>query len=322
MIFEKQIQKLYQKQIFKRNDDIGCVFYFSAKDFEGLKQEPYAFTSKAGKRLQGYFYHYENFDPTRLVIFEHGMGGGHRSYMKEIERIAREGYLIYAYDHTGCMESEGETVNGFAQSLSDLDDCIRAIKSDEQWGGESISVVGHSWGGFATLNIPALHPDVTHIVAISGFISVEQILKQTFRGFMRWYFDAIFAVEAAANPDFVQYSARETFKNMTTKALVIHSDDDMIVKASDHFEVLRQDMIGMEENKIFMLTTKKGHNPNFTEEAAKYKDEFFADLTQKLKKKQLNTDEEKKAFVESYDWERMTAQDEAVWVQIFDFLAK
>ena len=320
MIFEKQILKIYKGMMYTRCDDNGTAFYFSSENFPGLMKESYPFGAKAGHTLQGYLYSYANPLKDRLIVFDHGFGGGHRSYMKEIERIAREGYLVFAYDHTGCMESEGETTNGFAQSLSDLDDCIRTLKADDRWSEEKISVIGHSWGGYATLNIPALHPDVTHIVAISGFLSVEQMLRQTFRGWKKFYFDAVFAVEASTNPDFVHYNARETFKNMTTKAFVIHSADDQLVKAGDHFALLRQDMIGQEENKTFVLTDLKGHNPNFTEDAVKYKDEFFAELTRKLKKKQLTTDEEKKAFLASYDWNRMTAQDEAVWDKIFAFL--
>ena len=33
--------------------------------------------------------------------------------------------------------------------------------------------------------------------------------------------------------------------------------------------------------------------------------------------KKLSKPEEKKAFLAEYDWHRMTAQDEAVWEQIF-----
>ena len=46
-------------------------------------------------------------------------------------------------------------------------------------------------------------------------------------------------------------------------------------------------------------------------------DSFFAELTEKLKKGQLTTDEAKKEFIASYDWHRMTAQDGRVWDKIF-----
>ena len=319
MLFEKQILNAYKKKLFSRCDDTGCVFYYSASDFAGLKQEPYAFSAKAGHRMQGYFYFYGEPNADRIVVFDHGMGGGHRSYMKEIEMLARHGYRVFSYDHTGCMESEGESTHGFSQSLSDLDDCLTALKSDARFQGASYSVVGHSWGGFATLNIPALHPDVTHIVAMSGFLSVEAILKQNFSGLMGGYYQSIYALEEQENPAFVGYDARKTFSRMRTKAFVLYSADDKIVRAIDHYAPLRRACEGL-SNVHFMLVNHKGHNPNFTTDAVRYKDAFFADLTKRIKKKALADDDARRAFVKSYDWDRMTAQDEEVWSKIFRVL--
>ena len=39
-----------------------------------------------------------------------------------------------------------------------------------------------------------------------------------------------------------------------------------------------------------------------------------------MKKKQLTTAEQKTAFKNSYDWNRMTEQDDAVWNTIFEVL--
>ena len=182
MIFEKQIVKQYKRMMCSRCDDTGRAFYFSADDFPGLHKEEYCFTASAGHMMKGYLYHYDNAIPGRLVIFDHGFGGGHRSYMKEIELLCREGYLVLAYDHTGCMESGGETPNGLAQSLCDLNDCINSVKKDSELSGSDISVVGHSWGGYSCLNIAALHPDISHIVVMCGFVSVELLVNSFFAG--------------------------------------------------------------------------------------------------------------------------------------------
>ena len=192
MIFEKQIAKVFRSTLYRRCDDDGSTFYFSHKDFKGLSAQPYTFVSSAGNILKGYFYSYPNADESRLIVFDHGFGGGHRSYMKEIEMLCRQGYKVFSYDHTGCMESEGENTNGFAQSLHDLDDCLTALKKDENVNTADISVIGHSWGGFSTMNIAALHPDITHIVVISGFVSVEEMVKQNFSGLLKGYRKCIF----------------------------------------------------------------------------------------------------------------------------------
>ena len=319
MIFADKIEKIYRDQMFIRCDDTGVAYYFSADDFEGLNKESFVFKAKAGHNLQGYFYWYENPIANRIVLFEHGMGGGHRSYMREIETIAKKGYLVFSYDHTGCMESGGENTNGFGQSLSDLDCAVKALKADERYRDMEISIIGHSWGGFSTLNIPALHPDLKHIVAMCGFISVEAMVKQNFSGIVKPFAKHILALETRSNPDTVKFNAVESLADTDVKCLVIYSDNDPLVKKECHFDVLKN-ALEHKENISFMLEKGKFHSPNYTYDAVKYKDEFFATLTEKLKKKQLETPQQKEAFVASYDWWRMTQQDMDVWDRIFAFI--
>lgn len=321
MLFEKYIVNMFKKQMYTRCDDNGTAYYFSADDFEGLNRESFVFKANAGHNLQGYFYWYENPVENRLVIFEHGMGGGHRSYMREIETIAKKRYMVFAYDHTGCMESGGESPNGFAQSLNDLDCAVTAVKNTGRFKGEEISVIGHSWGGFSTQNIAALHPDLKNIVGMSGFSSVERMVNQHFSGILKGYAKAVYALEKSSNPEYVKYDAVKTLAETEVKALIIHSADDPLVKKECHFDVM-QAALKDKENITFWLMDGKGHNPNYTTEAVKYKDEFFATLTEKLKKKELETAQQKKAFVDSYDWWAMTIQDMDVWEKIFEFFEK
>lgn len=318
MIFLEKVKKIYGKQVLTRFKDYGTVYYFSEKDFTGLAKESFSFHGSQGQKLQGYFYSYENPVRGRLVIFDHGMGGGHRSYFREIEMLAKHGYLVFSYDHTGCMESEGENTRGFSQSLNDLDCCIKALKNEASLDGYDISVMGHSWGGFSSMNIPCLHPEISHIVAISGFVSVFEMIKQIFfgiKGFYRYFY----AIEEKNNPVFSKVNSVESLKHTNTKALIIHSSDDKTVNVKKHFNILQK---GLKDNKniSFLLVDGKNHNPNFTTAAVKYKDEFFRILSKKLKNKELKTDEEKKAFVEGFDWRKMTEQDEKIWEKIFDFL--
>jgi len=319
MIFEKKIIDMYKKQMYIRCDDTGTAYYFSADDFEGLNKRPYAFTSPMGHTLQGYFYWYENPIENRIVVFEHGMGGGHRSYMREIETIAKKGYMVFSYDHTGCMESGGESTNGFAQSLNDLDCCIAHLKTVGGFKGEEITVIGHSWGGFSTQNIAALHPDLKNVVALSGFSSVKRMINQNFGGVLKGYAKAVYALEERTNPKYVKYDAVETLANTDVKALVIHSGDDPLVKREFHFDIMRS-ALADRKNVEFVLLSGKAHSPNYTYEAVKYKDAFFATLTEKLKKKQLETAQQKADFVAGYDWWAMTMQDMDVWNRIFEFI--
>lgn len=319
MIFEKNIKKIYTDRFFIRYDDNGCVFYFSAEDFEGLRKEPYDFVSSLGHSMHGYFYFYDNFVTNRLIIFDHGFGGGHRAYMKEIEMLCRRGFSVFAYDHTGCMESGGESTNGLAQSLCDLNDCINALKTDGKCDKKTLSVIGHSWGGFSCLNIASFHPDITHIVAVSGFISVSDVINQFFGGILKGYRRCIFEIEKRNNSEYAFRSAIDALGETSAEVLVIHSADDRTIKKAAHFDKLKNELC-QKENIRFLLVDGKGHNPNYTADAVKYKDRFFADYTKKVKKKLLSTQKQKSDFIASYDWNRMTAQNLEVWERIFEHL--
>ena len=319
MIFEKQIVNMYKGMMHNRCDDTETVRYFSAEDFPGLQAEPHAFKASAGHTLQGYFYQYENAVEGRLIVFDHGFGGGHRAYMTEIEMLCKHGYRVFAYDHTGCMESGGETPNGLAQSLCDLNDCISMLKADERFASLDISVMGHSWGAFSTLNITALHPEISHIVAMSGFVCVEDMIGTFFSGLLKGYRKAVMALERQSNPKFVEYNAVETLSKSKTKALLVYSENDQMCKRV-HYDTLKAGLDG-KDNVKFLFVTEKGHNPNYTKQAVAYLDAFGKERAKLARKKNV-TKEEKAKFVDSYDWKRMTEQDAAVWNVIFDHLDK
>jgi pimeloyl-ACP methyl ester carboxylesterase len=236
--------------------------------------------------------------------------------MKEIEKLCAHGFRVFAYDHTGCMESGGADPNGMAQSLCDLNDCITTLKADTRFAGVELSVVGHSWGGFSTLNITAFHPEITHVVVMSGFVSVEMLVGSFFSGLLKGYRKAVMALERQANPRFVDCNAVQTLSSTQAQVLLIYSDDDQMCRKDPHYDAL-QAGLSHKENVRFLLVSGKGHNPNYTADAVKYLGQYSALQNKLTRKKQLETPEQKAEFVASFDWERMTAQDEAVWQQIF-----
>lgn len=315
MIFEKQVVNMYKGMIHTRCDDEESVFYFHPEQFSGLKAEPHSFKASAGHTLQGWIYAYENPIPKRLIVFDHGFGGGHLAYMKEIELLCRHGYLVFAYDHTGCMRSGGASPNGLSQSLCDLNDCFLMLKSDERFTGYDFYVMGHSWGAFSTLNIAALHPEVKKIVAISGFVSVTEMVGTFFSGALKGYRRAILSLEKESNPKFFDFNAVESLKSSSVKALLIYSENDPLC-TKHHYDVLRSGLDGV-ESVSFILEKNKLHNPNYTESAVKYLGEFSKSRTKLLKKKNV-TQKEKESFVASFDWNRMTEQDVSVWNAVFE----
>ena len=311
------VRNIYRDAVFKRADEKDAVFYFTHKDFENLNCVEFPFSSSDGHLLQGYFYSYPDCINDRLIIFDHGMGSGHTGYMKEIEKLASHGFLVFAYDHTGCMKSGGETTGGFVQSLKDLNDAINTLRKTEEYKNIDISVIGHSWGAFSTMNICALHPEISHIVALSGFISVESFMKQNLGAFYK----KIFTEEEELNPVLINYNACESLAKTEAHTLIIHSDDDKMVRCVSSFDVLQKEL-SHKKNIYFLKVNKKNHNPNYTLEAVEYKDDFFFEYRKAMKRNIFKTTEEKHAFRDKFDWNRMTQQDEDIWNIIFETLDK
>lgn len=319
MIFEKTIVGIYKKNICVRADGNPLLSYFSVADFPGLQRTPFDFLGNNGQKLQGYFYYYPSPRKDRLIIFDHGMGGGHDSYMKEIEIIARRGYTVFSYDHTGCKESEGENTVGFAQSLCDLDYAVNAVRTVEGYRDSCISAIGHSWGGFASLNISALHPDIDTCVSISGFLGVERMIEQFFSGILKFYRPSVLRLEHESNPMYSLIDARKNLKNTNTRILYIASDDDPTVKKEYHFDSLKESFKDS-ENFEFLLVHGKKHNPNYTVSAVAELTKMSEAMAEGIKKKSFEALEDAEKFRTSWDWNKITEQDEDVWNKIFNFL--
>ena len=319
MIFDKLLLNIYKKMLVKRLDDNGDIFYFDYTDFDGLKKDHHTFISKTGAKLDGGFYYYDNPNPDKLIVFDHGMGVGHRPYMREIETLCKAGYLVYSYDHEGTRNSEGATIRGLSGSVHDLDSALDAIKSTKYYEDRELIVIGHSWGGLSTKNIASLHPEVKKIVPMAGLSSVELTINGMVPKFFKSARKAICDFEESMNPGYAGLSAEETLKNSSVKALIIQSKDDPVVVAKDHYYPLVE-AFGENDRIRFIEVDKRGHNPNFTEEAVVAKDAFFAEKRVLEKKHKLRTPEEKQALIAKHDFWKMTEQDMTLWNEIFAFI--
>lgn len=319
MSIKQTFETEYKKMLFVRQDFNENVFYFSSKDFDGLNVKTIDIKSSKQHNLKGYFYYYDSFKKDTLVIFEHGMGPGHQAYMKEIEKIASHGYLVFAYDHTGCASSQGSGIGGFAQSLCDSDDVVKFLKQIKELEGYKYYVVGHSMGGYSTLNVVSLHNNIEKIVSISAMISVKHMHNQIFSGIKGFLKKYAYQIEKENNPNYIDIDVINNLKEYKGKALILHSTDDKLALYKYHFKKLYK-ALKEKENFTFITCKGKNHNPNYTYQALAYKDKFFEDLKENLKDNKLDTIDKKDAFKKSYDWNKITEQDDKVWKVIFDFL--
>ncbi|MGI5976771.1 MAG: alpha/beta hydrolase family protein [Candidatus Limivicinus sp.] len=317
MLFSRIIERSFDA-VLGRYDGDPAQYYFTPSDFPGLQTEPFEADGSQGK-LRGYFYSYGEPASGRLIIFDHGIGAGHRAYLKEIEYLARNGYTVCAYDHTGCVESEGRGILGFAQGINDLDRVLRKVREDARFGNSGLRVMGHSWGGYSAMNAAAFHPEITHVVSLAGFLSARALIEQYLPKFVMSYSSEVMERERRHNPDYADMDARASMKKSKAALLHLQSGDDKKVKFELCTPLLSEALQGRGKTQ-FIILDRRNHDPQRTEEAAAAAEEMQNCLDSLRKKKKLNTKEEQEAFKKSRDWELITRQDPIVWDKILKFL--
>ena len=310
---------IYKKAFVRRYDDDHIIHYLSYQDFPGLDARPVQFQTPQNLSIRGNIYSYPGARTDSLVVFCHGMGGGHRSYMREIETICQKGYEVLGYDNIGCWESDGEDIRGLTESVNDLVSCMDWIEKEDELKDRKIHIIGHSWGGFATANILNFRQrNIKSVTVISGFASIDAFSDAGFGGKMKLFKKSIMRHERRVNPDYAETNCVDAFKDTAVKVFWIHSKDDQMADFSTGLGYVQSHINN--PNVTYFATEGKFHNPNYTFDAVKYMRESFGTYEYMVKKRKLKTFEQKKAFMDEKDFMRMTEQDPEVWKLIFDVM--
>ena len=264
-------------QNFNVRGDSYEPFMFRVEDFEGLSKTKYEFTSNKGQKLVGYLYEAEgeqNSDDDSdekkgVIVFAHGFGGGgHNSYMDCANYFAQNGYYVFAYDATGCDESEGEGVGGFPQGVIDLDHAITFVEEMDKTKNLPICLFGHSWGGYCVSSVPKYHPEVKALIECCGFnSSVEEIEAQGREqagSFIKVMMPFFSLHEKIKYGDYSESNALDGFAATDAKVLVVHSQDDGVVPISIGYDKFYE-KYGSDDRFTFLKFSDKGHNYIFND---------------------------------------------------------
>ena len=310
---------IYRKTFVHRYDDDHIITYFSYKDFPGLEEKPVEFKTPQNLTIRGHIYSYPGEHKDGLVVFCHGLGGGHRSYMCEIETICKEGYEVLAYDNIGCWESEGKDIRGVSESINDLVSCMDYIASTQELKDRPLHIMGHSWGGFAAGNILNFRKaNIRSVTVISGFASIDTLTDAGFGGQLKPFKKLIARFERKANPDYADSCSVNAFKDTDVKVLLIHSKDDQMAAISTGLGYVRERVDN--PNVTYLEVEGKFHNPNYTTDAVTYMRQTFGEYEALVKAKKLKTFDQKKAYMAEKDFWRMTKQDDEIWAKIFSHM--
>jgi alpha-beta hydrolase superfamily lysophospholipase len=121
----------------------------------------------AGGRL-----YYRSWSPDSLapaqVVVAHGYAEHSGRYAHVAAALNRAGLGVWALDHRGHGQSEGERANieSVWAAVSDLDLFVDLVR--ESYPSDPLFLVGHSMGGFIAAAYAEVHQDRLHGLALSG----------------------------------------------------------------------------------------------------------------------------------------------------------
>lgn len=174
--------KVYKDSFGIRYDtDSNLDLYLNHNDMPDLAFEERKFQTNNDNELKAWLYHKqgtelkkENFKA--MIVLSHGMGEGHLPYLPEIKALVESNYLVFSFDNTGCVSSDGNGVKGFPQGVIDLKNALDYIEMDSILSSMFIGLYGHSWGGYSVMNV--LHEEQHQVKAVlerSGPVSSKAI---------------------------------------------------------------------------------------------------------------------------------------------------
>lgn len=307
----------------KRCEGNPYIRYFEAADFEDLTAEPISFPGNRGQTLRGYLYRNEKLCSfSDLVIFVHGMGGGHTSYTTEIDFLARQGHLVLSYDQTGTMLSEGKRLYGMPQGVRDLQSALQFVAQSDSLQNLPVLLVGHSWGGYIVSRVLRYKPHVKGVAAMSGFERLNDVIcdmakQQTgmnisflkpflnLCGFMK------FGRAALGNTS-------EVLLNTDVPILLLHGKADTAVRLSN--SPASNTKVQAKENIEIHIYDEKQHNVYATKEAERKIAEFFGTLGEIQKKK--IPEQTAESFCAGVDFRELTEEDPEVMQTLESFLQR
>lgn len=284
--------------------------YFPLSYFQ-VASKPFSFVSE-GRLLRGEAC-FPAVEPKAVIVFFHGLGAGYTSYSPEIASMVKAGYLVYCFDYTGCMQSEGSSMVDLGHPIQDIRAFFSFLDGEEIAKGKPRFALGHSWGGYMALH--SLYDEkygISRSVSLAGFIDLAGIVEHTapnmskLDGALRHYFRKRYGAAAGQ-------SATTFLKEATGKRLLyIASPNDDMVPYKDNFIPLR-DSLGGKEGFEFICLPNKGHQPYWSDDAVAY----FRDIMAKARPSHLDRD-----VSIGIDFARLQQDDGKVMKTIIDFFSR
>lgn len=312
VIFLLIVAKIAHKKLFGNRYKSDSRISFYTKEEFGLKTKDVEIPLKDIK-LKGSIFYYDNCKDDSLFIYCHGMWSGIPEYVQDIEFFCKNGYPVLAIEYEGTNNSEGKSIRGISNSLRCIDSVMKYVMNDEELKNKKIYVAGHSWGGFATSNIPYYYPNIKGIIAISPFIDIIDCFKGLMKKPLWFIIPFIKVIDFFACGKFALANSKKSLRNFKGNIVILHSKNDNIVNFMYNTNKLMNDK---KINAKYMISSDKYHFPNYTMEAI----HLFLEFQKTMQS--LHTNEEKTEYMKTCNFHKMGEIDSLALKEALDYVTK
>jgi dienelactone hydrolase len=292
-----------------RWDGSPALPYYSAADL-GLKEERFSFYSGKWKLDTSRYYINKDGPYKGLMVVFHGIGAGRTAYMKAISSFAKDGYLVYAFDNTGSMRSEGPEIYGLGHVYKDLEAFYSYLDQDPKAQGLHRFSYGHSWGGYAALLSSQPSFKVEKIISLAGFVDETTLYCSLAKPLSNPIGRALLAVHRRFHEGTKVRNCFSFLESSNAKILYIQGIKDEMVSNEISGKVLQQ-RYGKNERFKFIFLPDRDHAVDCSKAAGEYRNALLKQGVTSLKApKDLKL-----------DLAKATESDLEIDKAIFDFLA-
>ncbi len=304
LTFRHALKKVYGR----RFDGAPTLPYARARDFN-IKEERFSFPTEKGWILFGSRYYKKGAKPKALIVFFHGLGDGRASYVRSICLLANAGYLVYAYDNTGCMESEGNKIYSLEHTAIDQEYFFKWLENDPKSKDLRRYAIGHSWGGYGAALSSRNAYKIEKVVDIAGFNDPIDVISSKLPKNLMVLRPILKLVSKSYCHRYGCLKASDVMNESRAKFLYIQGEKDIDVTLSQGYESLKKSL-NKNVDIEYLIKPNRGHSV--------YKDKSSEEYVKKvLNDGILSTETTKNAELNLI---KATNEDKEIWQKIYAFL--
>lgn len=171
----------------------------------------------------------------KVALVSHGWGETSSSFEQVIQSLLEQGFKVVSVDHVGHGESQGSR----SHLLSFIDSLDLTIAHCEKQGDTVDTIIGHSMGGMAILNLPEARLQNAKIILIAVPVQFFSLMFDTVERFgisRQLLLGLLDVITARYGKTWIELQSENQLYKLHDKIVFIHDENDRVAPIADTVE--------------------------------------------------------------------------------------